>query len=105
MSSRPSTAPRRSAAIIAAFGLIAGVGLVALPPAVEPAAAVIGECPEGTIPGPGNTNPIWTDQNVAIYAGDDFQVREGAAEAPRIIRLRPGETGPHILSGFFRRRS
>lgn len=85
MSSRRSTANRRGAAIIAAFGLIAGAGLVAFQPVAEPAAAVIGECPEGTIPGPGNTNPIWTDQNVAVYAGDDFQVRGGAAEAEGVV--------------------
>lgn len=75
----------RTAAFLAAWGLIATVALVAIPPAVQRAAAEIGECPEGTIPGPGNSNPVWTDQNVAIYAGADFQVRQAAAEAEGLV--------------------
>ncbi|WP_461471138.1 choice-of-anchor A family protein [Microbacterium sp. HJ5] len=75
----------RGTALLAAFGLVLGAGVVTAAPAPEPAAAAIGECPEGTIPGPGNTNPIWTDQNVAIYAGADFQVRQAAAEAEGVV--------------------
>ena len=74
-----------TAALVAAMGLILGGGLVAFTPSAEPAAATIGECPEGTIPGPGNTNPVWTDQNVAVYAGGDFQVRGAAAEAEGLV--------------------
>lgn len=76
---------RRHAAMFVAIGLVAGAAAVAAPPAPERAAAAIGECPEGTIPGPGNTNPVWTDQNVAIYAGGDFQVRQAAAEAEGLV--------------------
>lgn len=75
----------RAAASIAVWGLIAAVALVMAPWATTPAAAEIGECPDGTIPAPGNTNPIWTDQNVAIYAGGDFLVRQAAAEAEGLV--------------------
>jgi choice-of-anchor A domain-containing protein/LPXTG-motif cell wall-anchored protein len=66
-------------------GIVAAAALVAVSPAADRAAAAIGECPEGTIPGPGNTNPVFTDQNVAIYAGGDFQVRQAAAEAEGLV--------------------
>ncbi|WP_374315128.1 choice-of-anchor A family protein [Microbacterium sp.] len=76
---------RRDVAALIVAGIVAGAALVAAPSAVEPAAAAIGECPDGTIPGPGNTNPVWTDQHVAIYAGADFQVRQAAAEAEGLV--------------------
>ncbi len=66
-------------------GIVAATALVAVSPAADRAAAAIGECPEGTIPAPGNTNPVFTDQNVAIYAGGDFQVRQAAAEAEGLV--------------------
>ncbi|MGN8551606.1 UNVERIFIED_CONTAM: choice-of-anchor A family protein [Microbacterium sp. SLM126] len=72
-------------ASVAAWGLIAAGALVVAPWVAAPATAAIGECPDGTIPGPGNANPVWTDQNVAIYAGDDFQVRQAAAEAEGVV--------------------
>ncbi|KRB38565.1 choice-of-anchor A family protein [Microbacterium sp. Root180] len=72
-------------ASVAAWGLIAAGALVVAPWVAAPATAAIGECPDGTIPGPGNTNPVWTDQNVAIYAGDGFQVRQAAAEAEGVV--------------------
>lgn len=51
----------------------------------DPAAAELGECPDGSLPGPGNANPIWTDNNVAIYAGQDFRAEAGAAEAEGLL--------------------
>lgn len=80
----PSRRPKGVAAFVA-LGLVAATVIVAVPVAADRAAAAIGECPEGTIPGPGNTNPVWTDQNVAIYAGGDFQVRQAAAEAEGLV--------------------
>ncbi|WP_127474125.1 DUF5979 domain-containing protein [Microbacterium sulfonylureivorans] len=83
----PAHGRRRGIAMLAVLGVLAGLGATALTsmPTAPPAAADVGECPEGTLPGPGNTNPIWTDQNVAIYAGGDFQVRQQAAEAEGLV--------------------
>ncbi|WP_169580761.1 MULTISPECIES: choice-of-anchor A family protein [Microbacterium] len=94
-------ARRKTVALAAAMGLILGGGLVALPPSVEPAAAAIGECPEGTIPGPGNTNPVWTDQNVAVYAGGDFQVRGAAAEAEGLVVVQGDASFDKAAGGRF----
>lgn len=76
---------RRTGAVIVATALVAAAVGIVLPLTTDSASAEIGECPEGTIPGPGNTNPVWTDQNVAIYAGGDFQVRQAAAEAEGLV--------------------
>ncbi|KQP69602.1 hypothetical protein ASF40_17235 [Microbacterium sp. Leaf288] len=80
------TGVRRIGTVVA-IGALAGAGVVAVAPLADPPAAVaaVGECPPGTIPGPGNTNPIWTDNNVAIYAGQDFRAEAGAAEAEGLV--------------------
>lgn len=87
MKSRPSLF-RRLAAVIAAPALV-GSGLavvaVAAPAAAPTASAVIGQCPPGFLPGPGNTNPPWTDDNVSVYAGGDFTLSDAAAEVEGLL--------------------
>ncbi|MFE5407316.1 choice-of-anchor A family protein [Microbacterium sp. NPDC056569] len=77
----------RGTALLAVVGIAAAAALTGWTAVVvaDPAAAELGECPDGTIPGPGNTNPIWTDDNVAIYAGQDFRAEAGAAEAEGLV--------------------
>lgn len=75
----------RNLTIISAASLAIGLAVVAPPPLR--AAAEVGECPDGSveITGPGNSNPLWTDNNVSIYAGGDFLVRKNAAEVEGLI--------------------
>ncbi|MFB7884662.1 choice-of-anchor A family protein [Microbacterium sp. NPDC056057] len=77
----------RGMALIAALGVTVAATLTSwsVLGLADPATAELGECPPGTIPGPGNTNPIWTDDNVAIYAGQDFRAEAGAAEAEGLV--------------------
>lgn len=65
-----------------AAALLVPVGLIA---AAAPATAAIGECPPGTIPGPGNDNPVFTDNNVAVYAGQDFTALPSSAEVEGLL--------------------
>lgn len=82
---RSSSFPlRRLAALLAAptlIGAAAGAAVVAAPAAAPAATAAIGQCPPGFLPGPGNTNPPFTDNNVAVYAGGDFLADGSAAES------------------------
>lgn len=99
----PDHGRRRSTAMLVALGLLAGLGVaaVATTPTAQPAAAAVGECPEGTLPGPGSANPIWTDQNVAVYAGADFQTREQAAEAEGVVVVAGNASFDRSTTGRF----
>lgn len=57
-------------------------GVVVLP---SPASAAVGDCPPGFLPGPGSGNPVWTDNNVAVYAGGDFLATASAAEVEGLL--------------------
>ncbi|MDR7188673.1 choice-of-anchor A domain-containing protein/LPXTG-motif cell wall-anchored protein [Microbacterium sp. BE35] len=74
-------------ALIAALGVAVAATLTgwSVLGVADPATAELGECPPGTIPGPGNSNPIWTDDNVAVYAGQDFRAEAGAAEVEGLV--------------------
>ncbi|MFF2487792.1 choice-of-anchor A family protein [Microbacterium sp. NPDC058062] len=77
---------RRIGAVLA-IGALAGAGVIAVSPLAQPEAAVaaVGECPPGTIPGPGNDNPVFTDNNVAVYAGGDFSALPSSAEVEGLV--------------------
>lgn len=79
------------ALVLVAGGSLVGLGLAApltgVPAAVAaaPAPVHIGECPPGTVPGPGNDNPVWTDDNVAVYAGGDLTLAPNVAEVEGLV--------------------
>ncbi|MDW4573902.1 choice-of-anchor A family protein [Microbacterium sp. M3] len=82
-----------TAALLVPFG--------ALP--AGPAAAAIGECPTGTIPAPGTPaeNALWTDANVAVYAGGDFLADGGAAESEGLLVVEGDATFDKEFAGRF----
>ncbi|HEX5859515.1 MAG TPA: choice-of-anchor A family protein [Microbacterium sp.] len=97
---------RRGIGTLATFamvGALIGAGLVTVAPvAAPPARAEVGSCPDGTLPGPGNPgagNPIWTDQNIAVYAGEDFTVTNAAAEVEGLLVVGGDATFTRTTSG------
>ena len=66
-----------TAAFLVPFGVLAAA----------PAAAATGECAPGFLPGPGTPaeNDMWTDDNVAVFAGGDFVADGGAAESEGLL--------------------
>ncbi|WP_404434898.1 choice-of-anchor A family protein [Microbacterium lacus] len=85
------------------YGLVAGLGITAWTTIVisDPAAAVLGQCPEGSLPGPGPSNPIWTDDNVSVYAGGDFRAEGGAAEAEGLMVVEGNASFTRTPAGTF----
>lgn len=75
---------RRRLATALAFGVLTA-SVLAFTPLTDLAAADVGQCPPGTLPGPGSGNPIWSDDNVAVYAGGDLLTSDGAAEAEGLV--------------------
>ena len=85
--SHPKRRSFRAPATLAVAGLAAAL-LVPLGLATaSPAAAVVGECPPGFLPSPGTpgTNPVWSDDNVAVFAGGDFVADGQAAESEGLM--------------------
>jgi len=82
-----TTRARRAVGAAMAVALAAGVGGVwAAAPASAPTAhAVPGECPDGTLPPPGNTNELWTDNNVSVFVGGDLRAEGSAAEIEGLV--------------------
>ena len=79
---------RRPVALLAALGLIAGAGLVAVgvADATPGHAATDQTCPPGTLPPPNNGDPdAWADNNIAVYAGKDLHITNGAAEVEGLL--------------------
>ncbi|QIG38568.1 choice-of-anchor A family protein [Microbacterium sp. 4R-513] len=78
-----------AAALVAVVGVIGGLGISIAGQSAAPdrADAAVGECPPGSLPGPGNDNPVFTDDNVAVYAGA-FRVVPSAAEAEGLVVVR-----------------
>lgn len=72
-------------AILTVASVTAGLAVAAVTATAAPALAAVGECPPGSLPGPGNSNPIWTDNNVAVFAGGDFTSANEAAEAEGLV--------------------
>jgi choice-of-anchor A domain-containing protein len=72
-------------AIAGVTGLVCALAIAVAPASVPPAAAAVGDCPDGTLPGPGSSNPVWTDQNVAVYAGQDFTAEADSAELEGLL--------------------
>lgn len=94
----------RTASATAALALVAVAGLSAWTVVVAPtdaAVAALGECPEGTIPAPGPSNPVWTDNNVAIYAGEDFRSEGAAAEAEGLVVVQGDADFSRVGGGTF----
>lgn len=77
---------RSSLVAAVALGALIGATAIALTPLAQPSAeAAVGECPPGSLPGPGNSNPIWTDNNVSMYAGEDFTALPSSAEVEGLL--------------------
>ncbi|MET0813082.1 MAG: DUF5979 domain-containing protein [Microbacterium sp.] len=82
----------------AVIAVVATIGLAAL---TSPASAAVGDCPPGTIPGPGSGNPVWTDDNVAVYAGGDFLATGAAAEVEGLMVVGGDAQFAKITGGTF----
>jgi choice-of-anchor A domain-containing protein/LPXTG-motif cell wall-anchored protein len=85
---------RRSDRAGSSLALVAPVAVAALAVALvgpilvgAPAAAAPGECPPGYLPAPDTPdgNEIWTDDNVAVFAGGDFLADGAAAESEGVL--------------------
>jgi choice-of-anchor A domain-containing protein len=97
-----SSARRRRTAVAALVAVVAALGATALTTATSaPAEAAVGDCPPGTIPGPGTGNPIWTDDNVAVFAGGDFVAFAGAAESEGLMVVGGDATFDKTNGGTF----
>lgn len=84
-------------------GLIALVVTFALPISLggSAASAATGQCPPGFIPGPSNSNEVWTDDNVAVYAGSDFEADGAAAESEGLMVVMGNATFDKDGGGHF----
>ncbi|WP_265521545.1 DUF5979 domain-containing protein [Oerskovia flava] len=93
ISSRPGPARRIVAAAAAALLALTGAAALAVGPQALPAAAdPAPQCPpDGEFPGIGN-DPLWTDDNVAVYAGGNYTATGGAAESEGLLLVRGDAT-------------
>lgn len=82
-----------TAAFLVPFGVLAAA----------PAAAATGECAPGFLPGPGTPaeNDMWTDDNVAVFAGGDFVADGGAAESEGLLVAMGDATFDKAVGGRF----
>jgi len=101
----PRAAARRRAAgatVVAGIvgALLVPVGLVL---AAAPAVAAQGECPPGYLPGPHvpDGDDIFTDDNVAVYAGGDFLADAAAAESEGLLVVMGDATFDKDAGGRF----
>ncbi|MDE0545340.1 DUF5979 domain-containing protein [Microbacterium sp. C7(2022)] len=77
---------QRGLALVAAGTLVAsGAVVIQATTTTAPATADAGECPPGYLPFPDNGNEIFSDDNVAVYAGGDFEAIGGAAEVEGVL--------------------
>lgn len=96
--SGPRTPLFRVPALALVTALLIPLGLAI---GTAPAAAVEGECPPGFLPGPGNGNEIWTDDNVAVFAGGDFLADGSAAESEGLLVVMGDATFDKDAGGRF----
>lgn len=88
---------RRIVGMSAVVGIVAALTLTVTPAVV----AAVGDCPPGSLPAPGPGNPIWTDENVAVYAGEDFLATAASAETEGLIVVAGDATFDRTSPGTF----
>ncbi|ARU51142.1 hypothetical protein CBR64_06195 [Cellulosimicrobium cellulans] len=99
MTHRPPARPaaldrarRATAALVAAALALAGAVALVAGPQARPAAAAIGFCPDpDDFPNIGPL-PIFTDNNVAVYAGGDYTATGTSAESEGVLVVRGDAT-------------
>ncbi|MBW1639200.1 choice-of-anchor A family protein [Microbacterium resistens] len=91
------TAGAAGAAALAATGIISFGAFGSLTPAQAAAAS----CPTGEIGSPGTGNEIFTDNNVAVYAGGDLVTGSGAAEIEGLVVVHGDATFQRQPAGAF----
>lgn len=102
--SHPKRRSFRAPATLAVAGLAAALLVPFGVLTATPAAAVVGECPPGFLPGPGGPGPDrpnWTDDNVAVFAGGDFLADGGAAESEGLLVVMGDATFDKQTAGRF----
>ncbi|GEM_PF-853826 len=100
---RTSDPTRRVVAAVTAASLaLAGAVVLVAGPQAGPAAAAPGQCPApGEIPGIGNLPPVFTDNNVAVYAGGNYLATGAAAESEGLLLVRGDATFDKNPDGLF----
>lgn len=91
------TAGVAGAAALAATGIMTFGAFGSLTPAQAAAAS----CPTGEIGSPGTGNEIFTDNNVAVYAGGDLVTGSGAAEIEGVVVVHGDATFQRQPAGAF----
>ncbi|UGS26431.1 choice-of-anchor A family protein [Microbacterium resistens] len=91
------TAGVAGAAALAATGIMTFGAFGSLTPAQAAAAS----CPTGEIGSPGTGNEIFTDNNVAVYAGGDLVTGSGAAEIEGLVVVHGDATFQRQPAGAF----
>ncbi|WP_264029244.1 DUF5979 domain-containing protein [Cellulosimicrobium sp. SH8] len=72
---------------------LAGAVVLVTGPQAAPSFAAVGQCPDpGQFPGLGSGAPLFTDNNVAVYAGGDYTVGGGASESEGLLVVRGNAT-------------
>ncbi|MBM7821618.1 choice-of-anchor A domain-containing protein [Cellulosimicrobium cellulans] len=91
---------RAVAAVTAATLALAGAVVLVTGPQAAPSFAAVGQCPDpGQFPGIGNLPPVFTDNNVAVYAGGNFLATGSASEAEGVLVVGGDATFNRTLSG------
>jgi choice-of-anchor A domain-containing protein/LPXTG-motif cell wall-anchored protein len=85
--SSPGISTRRVVGVAAVASVVGALLVtVGLGVAAAPAAAATGECPPGYLPGPHNPDDnLFTDDNVAVFAGGDFLADAASAESEGLM--------------------
>lgn len=101
--SHPKRRSFRAPATLAVAGLAAAFLVPFGVLTATPASALVGECPPGFLPAPGTpgSNPSWSDDNVAVFAGGDFVADGAAAESEGLLVVMGDATFDKATAGRF----